>query len=150
MPAKQEPNIGINYGWDQGESGIAQQLDENWRAIGTLLNLSVLSMTTDLPASPTEGDRYIIPSGATGVWSGHDGKIARYIEGEWELYTPAAGWQAWVQDIGQTMIHNGTTWQLPGAYFNQYADDSAASSGGVPVGGVYINSSTGALTVRLA
>ncbi|KAE8546137.1 DUF2793 domain-containing protein [Marinobacter nauticus] len=149
MPAKQEPNIGINYGWAGGESGINLQLDENWRAIGALLQLSVLSRTTDIPASPVEGDRYIVPVGATGNWSGHDGKLARYIEGAWELYTPLKGWEVWVWDENQLYRHDGTGWKLPGDLYSQYVDDAAAASGGVPVGGLYVDSVAGGLKVRL-
>ncbi len=113
MPAKQEPNIGINYGWAGGESGINLQLDENWRAIGALLQLSVISKTTDVPTTPVDGDRYIIPSGATGAWSSHDGKVARYNEATWEIYTPLKGWLAYIDDEavdGQYQFFDGTNW----------------------------------------
>jgi hypothetical protein len=149
MPAIQDPNIGLNYGWVGGESGINLQLDENWKAISTLLKLSVLSRTTDVPASVTNGDRYIIPAGATGAWTGYDGKVARYISGVWEVYTPTFGWTISVLDEMQQVTHDGTNWQLPGGFYTQYADDPAASTGGVAVGGVYINSTTGALYVRM-
>lgn len=113
MPAKQEPNIGINYGWAGGESGINLQLDENWRAIGALLQLSVISKTTDVPASPSPGDRYIVPVAATGAWSGLDGKVARYNEGAWEIYTPLKGWLAYIEDEagdGQYQFFDGAKW----------------------------------------
>lgn len=110
MPAKQEPNIGINYGWAGGESGINLQLDENWRAIGALLQLSVISKTTDVPATPSAGDRYIVPTGATGDWSGHDGKVARYNESVWEIYTPLKGWLAYLEDVDQYQFFDGATW----------------------------------------
>lgn len=111
MPAKQEPNIGLNYGWNAGESGINLQLDENWRAIGALLQLTVVSKTTDVPGIPGAGDRYIIPTGATGVWAGHDGKVARYNEDVWEIYTPLKGWLAYVSDIDQYQFFTGTAWE---------------------------------------
>jgi len=110
MPAKQEPNIGINYGWDAGESGINLQLDENWKAIGALLQLSVVSATDNIPTSPAAGDRYIIPTGATGVWSTHVGKVARYNEGAWEIYTPLKGWLAYVQDVDVHVFFDGASW----------------------------------------
>lgn len=112
MPAKQEPNIGINYGWDQGESGIHLQLDENWRAIGALLQLGVLSATADVPASPAAGDRYIVPTGATGAWSGNDGKVARFIEGAWEFYTPNEGWFAYTLDVSAWNIYRAGAWSI--------------------------------------
>ncbi|QFS86634.1 MULTISPECIES: DUF2793 domain-containing protein [unclassified Marinobacter] len=111
MPAKQEPNIGINYGWTGGESGINLQLDENWRAIGALLQLTVLSKTSGVPASPNPGDRYIVPIGATGVWAGLDNKVVRYIEGVWEVYTPLNGWLAYVSDEDLFHQFNGSIWK---------------------------------------
>ena len=110
MPAKQEPNIGINYGWNAGESGINLQLDENWKAIGALLQLSVVSATDNIPTSPVAGDRYIIPTGATGVWSTHVGKVARYNEGTWEIYTPLKGWFAYTQDVETYLLFDGSDW----------------------------------------
>jgi hypothetical protein len=112
MPVKQEPNIGINYGWDAGESGIKLQLDENWKTIGALLQLSVLSRTEGVPASPVDGDRYVVPIGATGAWSGHDGKVARYNENGWELYTPMKGWLSHIQDVDKYAFFNGATWEF--------------------------------------
>ncbi len=150
MPVKVEPNIGINYGWDAGESGIKLQLDENWKAVGALLQLSVISSTTDVPSTPASGDRYIIPTGATGLWSSHVGKVARFNDSNWEIYAPKTGWEVSVGDTGQTVYFDGTTWQYLSNRHGQYADDTAASSNGVPVGGFYINSSTGALHVRLS
>lgn len=111
MPAKQEPNIGINYGWAGGESGINLQLDENWRAIGALLQLSVISKTTDVPETPSAGDRYIVPTGATGDWSDLGGKVVRYNEDSWEVYTPLNGWLAFVVDEDLFHQFDGTVWK---------------------------------------
>ena len=33
------------------------------------------------PVSPTEGDVYIVASGGTGSWAGHDGEMAYYAGG---------------------------------------------------------------------
>lgn len=46
---------------------------------------NVLSATTAAPpGSPADGDRYIVPAGATGAWSGHAGALA-----EWDAETGA-------------------------------------------------------------
>lgn len=40
---------------------------------------SVISRTTaDPPAEPAEGDRYLVPAGATDAWAGLEGKIVQY------------------------------------------------------------------------
>lgn len=147
----QGPNLGINFNWLFGESGWHTQMDENLIAIDALIMISVKSATvTGPPGSPAEGDRYLIPSGATGLWGADVGKIARYHNSEWEFFTPASGWEVRADDSLQQYHYNGSTWSLIGSRLPQHANNSAASSGGVPVGGVYINSSSGALTVRLS
>ena len=44
----------------------------------------VISASTDVPISPSKGDRYIVPSNATGVWIGHELDIATYTDTTWE------------------------------------------------------------------
>ena len=54
--------------------------------------LPVLSMTvTTPPASPVLGDTYLVPSGATGAWTGQGGKIAEYTAAGWGMITPPNG-----------------------------------------------------------
>lgn len=62
---------------------------------------SVISRTTDVPGAPTNGDRYIVPVGATGVWTGYDDYIATYRGsplGTWELIDPDLGTATFVED----------------------------------------------------
>lgn len=50
----------------------------------------VKSMTTTAPpGSPSTGDGYVIPTGATGVWSGNVGKVTIYGENDW-IYKDAS------------------------------------------------------------
>lgn len=149
--SSQEPNTGLNYGWTLGESGWNLQMDENLKAIGALLLVSVLSATeTSPPASPSPGDRYLVPaSGVTGNWSGHEKKIARWSGSAWEVFNPKSGWEITAQDTAQRYHYDGTSWALLHSRLGQYADDSSAATGGVPVGGTYVNSATGGLQVRL-
>jgi len=51
---------------------------------------TVLSATTIAePATPDDGDKYIVPVGATGTnWSGEDNKIATYVTDHWEFEEP--------------------------------------------------------------
>jgi hypothetical protein len=62
------------------------------------------------PGAPSEGDRYIVAAGATGAWSGHDGKVVAFQDGVWAVFAPRAGWRAWVADEGRILTHNGTNW----------------------------------------
>lgn len=151
MAASQGSNLGVYYGWSLGESGWNLQMDANLKKLDAFVFLSVLSATTTAePGSPAAGDRYIVPASATGTnWAGQDGKLAVYEAGAWAFYTPAEGWNVRAEDTGQPWLYTSSAWALEGATWGQYADDTAASGGGVPVGGYYVNSSTGALTVRL-
>lgn len=55
--------------------------------------LPVLSMAVDTPpVTPSEGDRYIIPAGATGAWSTHVGDIAEWTGAAWDYQAPSDGW----------------------------------------------------------
>jgi len=42
------------------------------------------------PASPVEGDRYIIPTGATGAWAGKTNQIVEYQSATWVYYASSA------------------------------------------------------------
>lgn len=148
--SSQGPNIGINFKWTLGESGWNLQMDENLIAIDALLLLSVKSATTSAPpGSPVEGDRYLVPTGATGAWGTHDGKIARFHQAVWEFYIADEGWEVRAEDSLQRYYYDGSNWGLVGSNYAQHADDSAASAGNVPLGGMYVNTVTGALSVRL-
>lgn len=152
MAATLGSNLGLFHSWALGESGWNTGNDANLKLLDAMVFLSVLSATTVAePVSPTAGDRYIVPAAATGTnWAGQDGKVAVYDGTAWAFYAPAEGWKGRAEDTGQPWLFTGGVWALEGATYGQYADDTAAATGGVPVGGYYVNSTTGALTVRLA
>ena len=82
MPAITDPNLGLNYGWTLGESGWGAGMDANLKRLGAVVSLSVKDRDLATPpASPVNGDRYLIPAGATGVWSGKTDQIAARIAG---------------------------------------------------------------------
>ena len=70
---------------------------------------SVLSKVTNIPGAPSQEDRYIVPSGASGAWSGLDDSIAEWST-TWDFTTPSAGFSTWVEDEGVYYIYNGSTW----------------------------------------
>ena len=73
---------------------------------------SVLSKVTDIPAG-VYGERYIIPVGATGAWSGRDDDIAEYTT-TWVYTTPSAGFAAWVEDEGAYLVYSASSWVIMG------------------------------------
>lgn len=78
-------------------------------------NVRALSRTTTTPAaSPADGDSYIIPAGATGVWTGLTNQIASWIGGAWSYYAPVTGVILWINDTSNAYAYNGSAWVLTG------------------------------------
>lgn len=61
------------------------------------------------PASPANGDSYIIGPSPTGAWSGAAGKLAGFYSG-WRIKTPLEGWLCWVRDDDRLLYYSGTAW----------------------------------------
>ncbi|WP_137390660.1 DUF2793 domain-containing protein [Rhodoligotrophos defluvii] len=104
------PNLAMPY----IEAAQAQKHVTHNEALDVLdavVQLSVLDRhLATPPASASEGDRYIIASGATGAWAGHDGKLAAFQAGAWVLRVPREGWLAWVQDEDLALVFDGIEW----------------------------------------
>lgn len=62
------------------------------------------------PASPAEGQCFIVGSAPTGAWAGHAGAIAGYAAGGWRFVAPVAGMRALDKISGQTATYDGPTW----------------------------------------
>lgn len=64
------------------------------------------------PGSPSDEDTYIVASGATGAWSGHDDAIAIYLADAagWTFIAPRAGMVAYVVDEVANVRHDGSGW----------------------------------------
>lgn len=85
--------------------------NEALRLLDALVQPSVVDSTlTAPPATPTTGDRYIVPAGATGAWAGQDGNIALSENGVWSFLTPQNGWMVTVQADTSAVIWDGTDW----------------------------------------
>ena len=72
--------------------------NEALRILDSLVQMTVLDRNlTAPPASPIEGDRYIVAASPTGAWAGQTNKIACYQDGAWLFYAPKEGWIAWLR-----------------------------------------------------
>ncbi len=81
------------------------------RILDTLVQLAVLDRDlTAPPGTPAEGQRWIVKSGATGAWAGHNNAIAAWQDGAWQFSAPKTGWVAFVADEGTLLVWNGTAW----------------------------------------
>ena len=80
-----------------------------------MVQLSVLDRNrTAPPVSPTDGDRHIVASGATGQWVGWDLNVAFWIDGVWMRLVPRPGWLAWIAAEQAFVVRNGSAWDLVG------------------------------------
>ena len=75
------------------------------------IHLSVLSRTlTSPPATPADGDRYLVAAVATSGWTGEDGKLAVREAGAWRFAAPKTGWRLWVSDEAKFLVFDGSQW----------------------------------------
>ena len=89
--------------------------NEALRLLDAMVQLSVLDRThTAPPASPTDGDRHIVASAATGLWSGWDLNVAFWVDGVWMRLVPRPGWLAWIAAEQAFVVWNGSAWDLVG------------------------------------
>ena len=85
--------------------------NEALRMLDAMVQLSVTTRALAAPpASSTEGARYIVAPGATGVWTGWTDSIACWLDGAWMRFPPKPGWLAWVEDEGQILVWTGMEW----------------------------------------
>lgn len=106
-----DPNLGLSYGWTLGESGWGTGMDANLKRLGATVGLSVKDRDlTTPPASPANGDRYIVPAAATGAWAGKTNQIAVRIGGVWEFHAPQVGWLCYLEDEAKLTVYKATGW----------------------------------------
>jgi len=109
--ANTDPNLGITYGWTLGESGWGSAMDANLKRLGATVGLSVKDRDlTTPPASPADGDRYIVPAAATGAWAGKANQIAVRIDGVWEYHAPQTGWLCYIEDEAKLSAYKPAGW----------------------------------------
>jgi hypothetical protein len=88
-------------------------VNESLLRLDALTQLSVISATTPAqPATPADGDLYILPAGKTGgQWGGFaEGALAYWRDGVWEELTPKPGWRAFVEDEDALYARTATGW----------------------------------------
>lgn len=95
--ASYHPNLALTYNWALGEF-YKTEMDENLVRLGAMVQLSVISrVLTSAPASPAEGDRYIIGAAPTGVWASKADQIALWINAAWVYFIPKKGTLAFIE-----------------------------------------------------
>ncbi|NEX48154.1 DUF2793 domain-containing protein [Pseudotabrizicola algicola] len=89
--------------------------NEALRLLDAMVQLAVLDRTRTVPpASPADGDRHLVASGATGLWAGWDLNVAFRVDGVWLRLVPRPGWLVWVADEGVFLVWSGSSWASVG------------------------------------
>ena len=74
--------------------------------------MSVLSRSTVTPPSVVStGAKYIVPTGATGIWAGKSGQIAHFLTAGWTYYVPLKGAATLVLDEDTNVQFDGIEWR---------------------------------------
>lgn len=86
--------------------------DNALKDLDTLVMLSVLDRDlSSPPASPSDGDRYIVktPGSSDPAWV--DDNVVVYMEGHWWPHEPKLGWTCYVQDESALLAWDGSSWR---------------------------------------
>jgi hypothetical protein len=80
--------------------------------LDALVHLAVLERNRTVPpTAPTEGDRYLLGTGASGAFATHDGQIAVFDAGAWRFFAPQPGWSAYVGAEDVVLFFDGAVWR---------------------------------------
>jgi hypothetical protein len=96
MPAQAQKHVTVN---------------ESLARLDAAAQLRVLSsLLLSPPSIGVDGQSYLVPAGATGVWDGRVGQIAVWSNGGWTYLLPKAGWRAWDESRTGYLVFDGTGW----------------------------------------
>lgn len=106
-----------------GQSQKEFYVNEAHALADALLHATCEGETANPPAAPTEGQAWLVAGGATGDWTGQDGKLAARQSGNWLFVTPSDGMRLFDGSTGQILLYRGG-WRRP-------ATPSLPNGGGV-------------------
>lgn len=85
--------------------------NEALKRLDGLVQIAVkASGATVPPGTPADGDRYLLGSGATGVWAGRDSSLAVYADGAWWFAAPRIGWLVFDQNVDHLILLKSSGW----------------------------------------
>ncbi|WP_210528732.1 DUF2793 domain-containing protein [Rubellimicrobium arenae] len=85
--------------------------NEALQLLDAVVQLRVLGFgATTPPAAPAAGDVHALGPGATGDWSGQDGRLALWDGTGWQFLSPRDGWRAWDRGAQQLRVWTEGAW----------------------------------------
>ena len=79
--------------------------------VDTAVQATVVAVApSTVPTAPTPGQCWIVGSGATGAWAGHDGAIAAWTQGGWRFVAPFEGLTVWSLADAMSARRTATAW----------------------------------------
>ncbi len=106
------PNFGLQYLFTN-QSQKEVYVNQDLGIIDAFLQPNVISnVVTVPPGTPSDNDKYIIPSGASGVWAGHTDYISVYSLTNllWNFYLPKIGWTIYNQSYPGIFVYTSLGW----------------------------------------
>jgi len=89
---------------DQAQKHVT--VNEALAFVDALLALAITATRSDPPSSPTEGEAFLVAAGASGEWTGAEGRLALRIGGGWTFREPPAGLVALMHDERRLAVHH--------------------------------------------
>ena len=86
--------------------------NEALRRMDAVIHLSVITRAVLAPPDTAQdGARYLIGTSPTGIFTGHAGQIAHFIDGAWLFSQPKPGWTCFVESESVHLVYDGTNWR---------------------------------------
>lgn len=101
-------------GGESLQMGLLNALQDQVNAIqvGLLHQVAVQDIINIPPATPKEGDRYIVGLAPTGVFVGRENHVAFYGSSGWEFKLPEVGNAHYVNETQKSVVWNGQHWVM--------------------------------------
>lgn len=105
------PDLNLPY-LSEAQSGKEITYNEMLNRLEIMIQPNAISILNDPPATPSEGDKYIIGSVPTGSWAGHANNLAGFIGGAWVFVGPKEGWSCWLKSSNQLRRFLSGAWAV--------------------------------------
>ncbi len=106
-------------------------INEDLNLLDMLVQATAKGIANAPPASPAEGEMYIIGDSPTGTWEGKAKYLAGFFAGVWLIVAPRAGWRVWLEE-GRAMRYQGDRWTDEGAGLDDKAPLASPALTGKP------------------